>query len=359
MRAHQMTYGMMMGDAVSQHVLAIDERLRAWGYDSAIYAQHVAPEMQARVQPDGRFARYLSAPDDLLIYHYSIYTPNTRLFRAAQGRKILIYHNITPASFFAGWDDKQAALCQSGRQALPLLAACDLALADSEFNRQELLAAGFAAEKTAVLPIFLPAGFFDTQSPPPAPPQANWLTVGRVAPNKALEEVIRIFAVYCRALNPQARLTIVGSRYLRGYAQALDDLVAALDLGERVTFAGRVSDAELRAAYETADLYVTASRHEGFCVPLLESMAYGVPVLAYKATAVPQTLGPAGVLFTRFDYGEIAKVAHLMLTDAALRAQIVATQRARLHDFHPRQTARTLQAIFARLGLPHGADGAL
>ena len=100
MRVHQITYGMMRGDAISTHVLEIDARLRAWGYETAIYAQHIAPEFAGRVQPDRVFAPFVAAAQDLIIFHYSIYSPNTRLFRAARGRKLLIYHNITPPEFF-------------------------------------------------------------------------------------------------------------------------------------------------------------------------------------------------------------------------------------------------------------------
>ena len=143
-----------MGDAISNHVLEIDARLRAWGYETAIYAQHIAPEMSGRVRPDSEFVSYLDAADDLLIYHYSIYSPNLRLCRAARGQRIVIYHNITPPEFFRGWDEDQAQACEAGRQALQTLSQCDLALGDSEFNRQELIAAGFKADRTSVLPIF-------------------------------------------------------------------------------------------------------------------------------------------------------------------------------------------------------------
>ena len=116
MRIHQLTFGMIMGDAISNNVLATDARLKQWGFETAIYAQHVATQFKERVMPDSQFVPYLENKDDLLIFHYSIYSPNIRLFKAYCGRKVLIYHNITPAEFFAGWDAQQAALCQMGRQ---------------------------------------------------------------------------------------------------------------------------------------------------------------------------------------------------------------------------------------------------
>jgi hypothetical protein len=128
---------MMMGDAISNHVLAIDARLRAWGYETRIFAQHVGPEMSGRSQPDREFLPYVAEDDDLLIFHYSIYSPNTRMFRACRGRRLLIYHNITPGHFFVPWDSIQATLCEIGRSTLGLLNEADFAVGDSEFNRQE------------------------------------------------------------------------------------------------------------------------------------------------------------------------------------------------------------------------------
>ncbi|MCP5101555.1 MAG: glycosyltransferase family 4 protein, partial [Chloroflexi bacterium] len=227
MRIHQLSFGMHAGDAVSNHVLDIDANLKSWGYTSHMYAQHVAPEMQGRVLLDNAFAPYLSEPNDLLIYHYSIYSPNTRLFRSAQTKRILIYHNITPAHFFHAWDARQAAMCALGRQKLPHLADCDFALSDSEFNRQELIAAGFDKSKTAVLPFHITPTQFNrhTNDSTKRPGIINWLTVGRIVPNKAIEELIRLFAVYHKTINAASHLYIVGSRTIEPYAHQLDQLI--------------------------------------------------------------------------------------------------------------------------------------
>lgn len=349
-----------MGDAISNHVLEIDARLCAWGYETSIFAQHIAPEMIGRAWPDREFHPYLAATDDLLIYHYSIYSPNTRLFRAFRGRRLLIYHNITPGNFFLPWDSSQATLCEIGRSTLGFLNEADFAAGDSEFNRQELVAAGFDAGKTAVLPIFLTLRRFESLPSDEAldanlrqPGVANWLTVGRVAPNKDIEDVIRVFTLYHQAINPQSHLYIVGSRYMRKYDLALDELVDVLNMGKAITFAGRVTDAQLKSYYEAADLYLTASRHEGFCVPLVESMYFGVPILARKATAIPETLGDAGALFTHLGYEEVVEMAHLILSDVSLRLQIVQKQKERLEALSPARAEMALKSTFVHLNLPH------
>jgi glycosyltransferase involved in cell wall biosynthesis len=297
----------------------------------------------------------------LLIYHYGLYTLSVRYYQVTRGRRLFIYHNITPARYFRGWDREQELLCDVGRRTLSSLVDCDLALGDSDFNRRELLTAGFTKEKTGVLPIFLPQEHFDaiptdhhlleqlrdTES-------VNFLTVGRVVPNKAIEDVIRIFYVYHGAINPHSRLYIVGSRYLPTYDIALDALVMDLGLNGAVVFARRVSDVALKTYYQAADLYLMASHHEGFCLPLVESMYFGVPILARKAAATPETLGEAGVLFTDLGYEQVAEMAHLLLTDDALRRQIIRKQKERLHELRPEQAEAALRRVLARLGLPNG-----
>jgi glycosyltransferase involved in cell wall biosynthesis len=353
-----MHFALIPGDAISNHMIEIDDRLRAWGFESSIYAGHIDPQVAGRARPEWEYLPHLHSRDDLLIYHYGLYSPGMRYFQASRNQKILIYHNITPARYFRGWSRELELLCDVGRSALSGLAGCNLALGDSEFNRQELVEAGFDPAQTGVLPIFLSQDRFEalpTNRPLLERLQrdkvTNLITVGRVVPSKAIEDAIRIFAVYHRAINPNSRLFIVGSRYLATYDAALDALVADLGLGQAVTFTGRVSDADLRTYYQAADLYLHTSHHEGFCVPLLESMHFGLPILARKAGAVPETLGDAGVLFTELGYEEVAEMAHLLVDDEALRARIIARQRGRLDDFAPTRVQARLRAILGRLGL--------
>jgi glycosyltransferase involved in cell wall biosynthesis len=314
-RFHQVYFGLIPGDAVSNHILEIDARLRAWGFETSIFAQHIAPEMAGYARSDHEYLTYLRAPDDVLVYHYGLYSPNVRYFQSTRGRRILIYHNITPARFFRGWDREQELLCDVGRRTLPSLVDCDLALGDSDFNRRELVEIGIPEEKTGVLPIFLNQARFEAIAVERGllrrlqrTDTVNFLTVGRVVPNKAVDDVLRIFGLYHRVINPRSRLYVVGSRYLPAYDAALEALVADMGLRDAVVFTGRVSDAELKTYYEAADLYLSASHHEGFCVPLLESMYFGVPILARKAGATPETLGDTGVLFSRLGYEEVAEM---------------------------------------------------
>jgi glycosyltransferase involved in cell wall biosynthesis len=356
MRVYQLGHGVIPGDAVTTQTLEIDRRLRGWGLETEIFAHHIAPEFRHLARPDSEFAGHLDREGDLLIYQYSLYTPNVAYFRAFRGPKILIYHNITPARFFRGWDARQARLCAMGRRALSSLSSASLGLGVSEYNRRELIEAGFPLERTGVLPNFLQVDSFDKVSVSSplleqlrAGDVVNFLTVGRVVPNKAIEDVIRIFHVYNHSINPRSHLYIVGSRYLPAYDEEIDDMVEALNLSDVVTLTGRVSLSDLKTYYEAAHVYLTASYHEGFCVPLIESMYFGVPILARNAAAIPETLGQAGVLFDRLGYVEVAEMAHLLATDADVRAQVIATQRFRLRDFSPELIEGQLWATLQRV----------
>lgn len=357
MRILQLGHGVIPGDAVTTQTLEIDRRLRRWGFETDIFAQHVAPEFRKFARPDAEFCPSADMGSDLLIYHYSIYTPNVRHFRAFPGTKVLIYHNITPAHFFRSWDKQQRQLCAVGRRVLSSLTRCKLALGDSEYNRQELVKAGFSGERTGVLPNFPQINNFRNVSTNKQLAAdlcqdgvVNLLTVGRIVPNKAIEDVIRIFHVYHRYINPRSLLHIVGSRYLASYDAEIDALVEALDLSSVVKLTGRVSLSDLKTYYEAADVYLTASYHEGFCVPLIECMHFGVPIIARNAAAIPETLGDAGVLFTKLGYVEVAEMAHLLVTDRDLRTDILAGQSERFRSFAPARIAGQLWNVLRQVG---------
>lgn len=347
------------GDAVTNHIVEIDRRLSSWGFTSYIYGSSIAAAPVDKARPDSAYVPALKNPDDVLIYHYSAYCDNYTLFRGSSHRKILVYHNITPAEYFRPYDAMYESLCARGRLTLTELTDCDLAMGVSEYNRQELVRAGFAAERTGVLPLFL--GVDDFESTPrnaslyrylKSGDVANVLFVGRVAPNKGFEDLIKIFYHYHRYVNRRSRLILVGARFLPRYDQVLDALVARLRLADSVVFTNRVSLRDLKTCYEAADLFLCASRHEGFCVPLLEAMYFDVPIMARAAAGVPYTLGQAGVQFYELDYSLLAEVMHLLITDGTLHRQVVATQRQRLGEFAPARVECRLREVLQAVGVP-------
>jgi len=336
------------GDAVSNHVLEIARALSEWGCDNEVFANTTDEYGNQVTRPDGEYHPEADRPDDVLIYHYSVYCKNYEQYLASPARRILIYHNITPPEFFESYDRGTAAFCRLGRDLLPRLAGCDLALGDSEFNRLELLDAGFDPAKTGVLPIFVDyEGLRETRVD--AHPMAGCensfkvLFVGRTVPNKRVEDLLRAFYYYNRCVNSASDLFIVGAKWVDRYDAQLQWLVDSFGLWGNVHFTGRVSDAGLAACYRDADVYLSMSEHEGFAVPLVESMAFDLPVVAYASTAVPFTLQGAGMVFAEKDFAGVGELLESVRVNASLRGSLIASQRARLESFAPEAVRRDLK----------------
>lgn len=338
---HQVLATLGYGDAIGHEVLGIQRVLRHAGFESDIFVQTADPRLEDLTR-DYRDLLEASDPSNILIHHFSIGSRASRIAYAVPDRQILVYHNITPPGFFVDVHEQLAEQCFKGKRELGVYPArVDLALGDSEFNRQELESLGF--HPTGILPVVpdfahldlepndLMAGQFDDDC-------TNVLFVGRIIPNKRIEDCIRYFHAYQRTFNPRSRLLLVGSYGgYEKYLSMLQELVASLGTS-RVHFAGHVTDAELTAYYDVADLFLCASAHEGFCVPIVEAFYKQVPVVAYAATAVPSTMDGAGVLYTTQEPLEVAALVDAVLSDDALydaivRKQDEAVTRLRAKDF--------------------------
>ena len=357
MRIHQICARLQQGDAVTGQVLSIHRAVTSWGHESCIYATASDEAMAPLNLGLKAYRRHMRSREDVLIYHYSIYDDNHRLYLESRNRKVFIYHNITPPEFVEPYDPFLTAMCRRGRELLPRLRRCHLALGDSEYNRRELVEAGFEEERTGVLPIFLDLESLGgdhnrTLVEELRDGKVNILFVGRLVPNKRLEDLLDVFAVYHRRLNAHSRLLIVGSTWSPAYNGLLARRIRGYGLQGAVSIPGwswGVSDRDLRAYYRSAHLFVTCSLHEGFCVPLLESMYFGVPVLARESTAIPYTLAGAGVTFRSLDLPLLASMVEEMVENRELREGLVRAGYRRLEDFHPRRTEETLRVYLESL----------
>ena len=359
MRIDQLVPGFAPHDAISNHVLQIRRVLRGAGFESDIYGEWIVGPLRSEARP------FADCPalgrDQVLLYHASTGSEMVAwlLERAARGQRILSdYHNITPASYYTRWlPDAAAGLAAARRQLVALAPHVELALADSRFNETELVEVGYDPTVTCRLLVDL-----DRYHDPPDRRTLNrlrrrrdaggtqWLFVGRVAPNKCQHDLIAAFAVYRQLFDPQARLTLVGGIATPRYLRALTMLVAELDLGDSVEILDGVGHAELLAHFIVADAFVCLSEHEGFCVPLLEAMEIGLPVVAYAAAAVPETLGDTGVLLAGKDPLDVAcSVAELLGDEAAVRTLVAAGQ-ARAAEFAlGRTSAHLLDTLTAQV----------
>jgi glycosyltransferase involved in cell wall biosynthesis len=328
-RVPQLLAALSYGDAISNEALAIQRHLRAAGYESDIFAEKVHPRMAHLARPLWEY-RTVSSPETVCLFHFSIGSASSRLIHDAPDRLVVLYHNITPAPFFVGFHPHLAGLCHHGRRELvAFVPRTQLALGDSEYNRRELEEAGFA--RTGVLPIVLDFSLYGRR---PAPVvrrlygdgRTNILFVGRIIPNKKIEDLIRTFALYQRRFDPSSRLLLVGdTRGFERYLSRLQELVASLG-AEGVVFTGQVDDDDLYAYYSVADLFLCLSEHEGFCVPLQEAMHFGVPVVAFEAGAVAETLHGGGLLLGEKGPEVVAALLAAMRRDPSLRQAVLARQ---------------------------------
>ena len=329
------------------------DAFRAWGHEADVYGL----ELDEDLEGDGRpFSQWRAGGEhDVVILHYALPSPLSAALEVHRGRRVLLHHNITPPEFFVGHDPELARICAIGQKEFRRLAPhVDLGLADSEFNRRELEAAGFA--RTGVLPIFLDFRRYRERPDPVlsrllADGRTNLLFVGRVTPNKRQEDLVRLASYWRRFISPDVRLLLVGKLpRRRSYYDALQSFFYEEGFTPaEVVFTGHVDHAELLACYAESDVFVSASAHEGFGVPLVEAMLMDVPVLAYRAGAVPDTLGPAGVQYAEARLDEVAEMAHRLVTDAALRQAVLAGQRERLRAFAPETVEATLKAYVESL----------
>jgi L-malate glycosyltransferase len=351
-RIHQVLATLGYGDAIGHEVLGIQRVLRAAGYESEIFVETA----DHRLEPQTRDYRELvdfSHRDNLLLHHFSLGSKASRTAYALPDRMALIYHNITPPEYFVGVHRTLARQTFRGRRELQAYAGrCDLAMGDSEFNREDLEALGFP--RTAVLPVVPDFSHLDR-----AP---NWLVardfddewtnivfVGRVIANKKIEDLICWFHAYHTIFNPRSRLLLVGAQSgFERYLASLHELVGRLG-SSHVHFTGHVSDEELVAFYEIADLFLCASEHEGFCVPIVEAFYKQVPVLAYAATAVPSTMDGAGVLFEDRDPIHVATLMDAVVSNADLQDQIVDGQLAAVERLRSKDFAGTLLGFVDRM----------
>lgn len=328
-RVHQLVAALSYGDAIGNEALAIQGHLRRAGFESDIFAERVHPRMAHLARPLWEYGE-VSSPDTVCLFHFSIGSAAGRLIYHAPDRLVSVYHNITPADWFLGFHPHLAGLCHHGRRELAAFAArTELGLADSEFNRRELEAAGYG--RTAVLPIVLDLDDYRRPVSPVArrlydDGRVNVLFVGRIIPNKRIEDLIGVFALYQRHLEPRSRLLLVGDyRGHERYYDRLQERVRRLGADE-VIFPGHVDDDDLRAYYAEGDVFLCLSEHEGYCVPLVEAMAFGLPVIAYDAGAVKETLRGGGILLREKRPEVVAELIGRLREDVALRAAVLRTQ---------------------------------
>jgi len=342
---HQFATSLTYGDAISDEILEIQKVLREKGYDSEIFIRFYDPQM-ARFIKDYREYRRFSSPQNVVIFHFSISSPVSKMFFRIPDKKIMIYHNITPYEHYLDSHRILTRECYKGRLEIKLFVdKVDLALGDSEFNRQELEEVGYP--QTGVLPLLLDFPKFKREGDPITQQifsngKVTILFVGRLIPNKKYEDIIKVFYLYKKYFNTKSQLLLVGDyRGLERYYAGLKSLVGRLKLPD-VYFMGHVNFNELVSFYKLSHLYLSLSEHEGFGVPLLEAFYMRVPVVAYAAGAVEETLNGGGVLLRKKDFFKTAALIDTIMKDNSLRNEIINSQLGALNKYKKEYVSRIL-----------------
>jgi glycosyltransferase involved in cell wall biosynthesis len=333
---HQLVHTLSYGDAISTEVLALQRVLRELGFSSEIFAIHEHPLLKGRSIPYSGLDAEASGE---LILHYSLGSPLNDIYKGwSRGHRTIVYHNITPAKWYRSVNKRVADDIEVGLRDLPgLCQVSDAIWADSEYNAGEIRELGFEVD---VLELLVDPARWD----PPrnegiytsvsGSPGIQVLHVGRLAPNKRVEDIIKSFYFLVKYIDREARLRLVGiDTDTELYSFSLRELANYLGIGYAVEFVGPLSDGEVRAMYEASDVYLCMSEHEGFCLPIIEAMHFGLPVLAYAAGAVPDTMGDGGILVREKRHAEIAALIAKLASPGELREQVISRGRERVKIF--------------------------
>ncbi|WP_372788016.1 glycosyltransferase family 4 protein [Paraconexibacter sp.] len=344
MIVHQVLSGAGPHDAVTTQARVFRDLFRSWGWGGDIFAGHIDPRIASEVRPLRALDGGELEDDPILLVHYSAYAPRLRRVLDLPHRTMLLSHNVTPARWFWDYEPTVAIHCQLGRAQLPEYAArADVVAGVSGYNAAEL-------GSDVVIPILFdpaalgPAGSRASDGPGENP---ELLFVGRLAPHKRQDELIRLVALLRGHRLPGARLRLVGEPLNPHYRQALEGLAAQLAPGA-VTIESSLSTAELADRYRRADVFVCLSEHEGFCIPLLEAFHLGTPVVARPVGGIPEVAGDAGLLVEDRDLAVVAELVGLVVKDAELRGALRERGRRRVGAFDREHTAAALRAAVER-----------
>lgn len=339
---HQFHSGASPGDAITNQMFALQGELRSMGFVSNIYAEHFDGELKNSIH---HIDSLNPSANELLLIHHSMGHRRLDQILAFPNPIVTVYHNITPAQELTEVGYKHFS--HIGRNQLDVLADQSLmGIADSHYNRKEMLLRGF--RDVEVIPVRTNFNEF-LSAREHRHPERDWLFVGRIAPNKQQLEIVRAFNHYHHNMDKSARLFLVGDHKMRSYVDVVGDEIEKLGLVSQIDAPGKLEDVDLVNRYARAGVFVSLSTHEGFGVPLLEAMAAGVPVVALESSAVTETLGGAGILLQSTDPEVVASAVHQVMIDPGFRHDVIWRQDRRLEKLTTFDTRKALERVIQKL----------
>jgi len=348
MKIIQLLPTLFYGDGVGNNAIAIDKILKESGFETKIYAEYIDVRIPKGVAKVINKMPVLQE-NDILIYHLSTGTALNEHLQDLKCRKLIVYHNVTPSDYFRGYSQSSVDMCLEGIKGVQKLSnVADYCWADSEYNRQELLDYGYKCN-IDVIPIVVPFEDYDRRAKQVIIDKyhdeyVNIIFVGRVVPNKKHEDIIKAFYYYKKFINSKSRLLLVGSfNGMERYYARLKKYVTELELSD-VHFTGQIKFNEVLSYYHLADVFLCMSEHEGFCIPLLEAMYFKVPIIAYAATGVKDTLGDAGFGMEKKDCKIAAELIDQLVSKEGLRNNLINIQNERLKEFYYEKTKNKIEA---------------
>lgn len=331
-RICQFTTGFHPGDAISHEILTLNDYFQKLNYNTAIFTEYLSPAYKKLAF---KYKLYEPKKNDIIVYHHSIHSNILEFLLNHKQPKVLIYHNVTPPKFYESYDLTFSFLLSQGKKELESVKSeFAIALADSEFNKKELESMGY----NLVYKFPIVYNFQILQEEPVFREQFDGpkiIFVGRISPNKKQCDLIRFAEVYKKFFRKNFQIRIVGypSPASKSYMEELEHLVRFFDLTNQIHFSGYVTQKELNGYYKSSDIFLSMSEHEGFCVPLLEAMYFQLPIVAYSAGAVPETLNGAGILIKEKNFPFIAELIEELLSNQDFKNKIIQKQNQRLESY--------------------------
>lgn len=356
MRIVQLTPAFSVGDAVGENAVALCKYFRKQGLDSWIESPDIKTPHPWVKKLDIAGLKGLDERD-VVIYHVAVATPYAQVFLGLRAKKVIISHNVTPPEFYSPYSPSIAELLKKTLDEIKFFVEnkdrIELFVGVSDYNSSMLKEMGAEA---VTVPLVIDWSRFEGEESPYLKEifrddKKNFLFVGRVVPNKKIEDLIKFVFYYKEMVSPAVRLIIAGNKNaLPKYTFALYDLAFRFHLSDdEVVFTGWIEDDELRSLYRVADLFVSASEHEGFGVPFVEAFYFGVPVLAYRAAAVPETVGDAGLLLETKRPDIWGEAANIILTNKNLREELINKGKKRVNELRSLQPERKLFELITSL----------